>query len=377
MFPAKSWVEISRTAYASNVRTIESRLGEGVALCAVVKANAYGHDTISTVTLAQEAGVNHFGVDSIDEAIEVRKRAPESTIFVLGYTVPQRFRDVIVHNLVQTLYTSESIAALAQEARRQQGRALVNIKLETGTNRQGVLPSNLKSILADIERNADAIDLTSISSHFSSSEDLSKQPITHEQNQRFVQLTNVVERFGFTPRYKHISCSASALLYPETHHTMVRAGLTQFGLWPSEAVRKSLLGQMELAPVLTWKARIAQIKDVPTGEPVGYGQSFIGDRPLRIAIIPIGYYDGYTRLFKDKAHMLIKGQKCRVIGNICMNMCMIDISAVPNVHQGDPVTLIGRDGHNQISVEDLAQWMGTVNYEIPTMIKAHIPRVIV
>ena len=377
MVPAKSWIEIDRAAYTENLHAIESRLKDGVTLCVVVKANAYGHDTATIVDLALAQGVRHFGVDSIDEAIVVRKRSADAIIFILGYTVCERLTDVVAYETIQTVYTGRSISLLAEEARRQQMIAQVNLKVETGTNRQGVGESDLKHLLADIERNRDVLSLVSVSSHFSSSEDLSKSEVTVEQNARFSNALGVIERFGFEPMYKHISCSASTLLYPETQHTMVRVGLAQYGLWSSEALKQALLGHVELTPVLSWKARIAQIKDVPTGVPIGYGQSFIGDRPLRIAIIPVGYYDGYTRLFKNKAYVLVKGQKCRVIGSICMNMCMVDVSAVPGIQEGDIVTLLGRDSMNIVRADDLAQWMGTINYEIPTMIKSHLPRVVV
>jgi alanine racemase len=371
MYPAKSWIEIDARAYEQNLRAIESRLKTGVILCVVVKANAYGHDTATMVGLAQQNGVTHFGVDSIDEAIEVRKQTSTANIFVLGYTIPERMDDIISYNLIQ------SVLALADVARTRQATAKISIKIETGTQRQGVGERDLKSLLADVERQGSALNLISVSSHFSCSEDLSKQSVCDDQNELFNEAIEEMARFGFAPTYQHISCSASTLLYPEVHHSMVRVGLIQYGLWPSQELRRKLLSNVELTPVLSWKARIAQVKDIPSGTPVGYGQSFVSDRPLRIAVIPVGYHDGYTRLLKGKSHMIVKGQKCRVIGNICMNMCMIDISAVADVKQDDEVTLLGRNGLNQITAADFADWMGTINYEVPTMIKAHLPRVVI
>lgn len=375
--PSKSWIEIDARAYEHNVRAIESRLAKDVTLCAVVKANAYGHGTATMVRLASITDVNVFGVDSIDEAIDVRKQAPSATIFVLGYTVAERLNDVITYNLIQTVYTSGGIRALADAARAQQSTALLNLKIETGTQRQGVGDRDLKSLLADIERASSAVRLIGVSSHFSSSEDLTKELVCTHQNEQFEQALWEIKRFGFTPTYTHISCSASTLLYPHVQHSMVRVGLIQYGLWPSQELRRHLLSVIELKPVLSWKARIAQVKDIPSGTPVGYGQSFVSDRPLRIAIVPVGYHDGYTRLLKGKAYMLVKGQKCRVIGNICMNMCMIDVSAVADVKRDDVATLLGRDGLNQVTADDLAEWIGTINYEVLTMIKAHLPRIVV
>ncbi|MBT4857344.1 alanine racemase [Candidatus Uhrbacteria bacterium] len=377
MHPAKSWIQIDARAYAQNLRTIESRLKPGVTLCAIVKANAYGHDIATMVRLAKASGVDHFGVDSIDEAIIVRNTAPDATIFVLGYTVAERMPDIITHNLIQTIYDEQTVKNLADAALAQQSTAQLNIKIETGTQRQGVGDRNLKSLLAEIERQTSAVNLVSVSSHFSSSEDLSKEQVVEDQNAIFSKALEEIQRFGFTPKYKHISCSASTLLYPSAHHNLVRIGIAQYGLWPSVELRRELLSSTELTPVLSWKARIAQVKDIKSGTPVGYGQSFVSDRPLRIAVIPVGYYDGYPRSLKNKAYMLVKGQKCNVIGNICMNMCMIDVSAVADVKRDDIATLVGRDGLNQITLDDLATFTSTINYESVTTIKSHLPRIVV
>lgn len=376
---AKTWVEIDAGAYKANLDALRSLLNKDVAFCAVVKANAYGHDTATIVKLAKENGVELFGVDSIDEAIDVRRADADGSIFIVGYTVPERMKDVLTYRCVQTVYTEDMVRGLAQAAREARGTAQVNLKVETGTQRQGVSFRDLKHVLAAIEKEGEALELVGISSHFSSSELVDKPEITFEQCERFKEAVRETKQFGFTPKYEHISCSASTLVHSSTHENMVRVGLAQYGLWPAEEVKRSgEVGShgLTLKPILSWRTRIAQVKDVSAGTPIGYDQAFVSDRPMRIAILPVGYHDGYLRNLKKKAHVLIKGQRCPVIGNICMNMCIVDVSAVGGVAQDDIATLVGIDGMNRITIEDLAGWLETIVYEVPTLIKPHLPRVV-
>lgn len=376
---AKTWVEISTSAYKNNLNVLKSLLAKDVTFCAVVKANAYGHGLAEIVGIAKYNGVNHFAVDSIDEAIQVRKLCPEAVIFILGYTVPERLKEVVAHNFIQTVYQNETVQILGREATDQNRRALINIKIETGTQRQGIEIKNLKILLATIERERGLVECVGISSHFSSSEMTEREAVTKNQNQIFEEAIEITRRFGFNPKYIHISCSASGFLYPEAHHTMVRFGLSQYGMWPSDDVKKKMLlgsRNVELQPILTWKTRIAQIKDIGPATPVGYCQRFVSDRPMRTAILPVGYFDGYRRALNN-GFVLLHGQKCKILGNICMNMMIVDVSSIGQAKVDDEVTLLGRDGMNQITAEDLANSTVTINYEITTSINPLIPRKVI
>lgn len=377
---SKTWVEIDAQAYKNNINAIRSLLQPEVTFCAVVKANAYGHGLEQIVQIALQEKIQHFAVDSIDEAKIIRGLSREAIIFILGFTPHARLPEVIDLNCIQTVYDEDTVRYLGNAAAHLQKQAYVSVKCETGTQRQGIDERGFKHLLAAISKQRPNIELVGLASHFSSSEEVTRPHITQEQMSRFAYYQSECKQFGLLPIFEHISCSASTLLYPPTHLSLVRIGLAQYGLWPSDGVKVQKSNNQpsfKLKPVLTWKTRIAQIKDVASGTPIGYDQTFISDRPMRIAILPIGYADGFVRRLSHQAHVLIKGQKCRILGNICMNMCITDVSALPQLKPGDPVTLLGRDGMHEITAEDHARWSHTINYEVVTRISLALPRIIV
>lgn len=375
----KTWIEINTQAYKDNICTLKSLLSEGVIFCSVLKADAYGHGLPQMLKLALGQDITYFAVDSIDEARIIRTISSQAQIFILGYTVSERLIEVVKLNCIQTVFDAETITQLAHHASELKTKAFVNIEIETGTRRLGADQKAIRSILFTLQKEQKKIICLGISSHFSSSELVSEPNITYAQDVAFCDAIKRMQQFDICPTYKHISCSASTLLYKSTHHNMVRVGLAQYGLWPSDDVRKKIiLGQkhIDLKPILSWKTRIAQIKDIGSGVPVGYDQTFISDKPMRIAVLPVGYFDGYSRLLCN-SHVLIHGQKCQIIGTICMNMMMVDISAIGQAKQDDIATLIGRDGMNQISADLLSQYSNTINYEITTRIQSSLPRICV
>jgi len=372
----KTWIELDIKNYIQNLNQLRATLNPNVNFCAVFKANAYGHGLRPLLPICYEQGVRDIGVDNIDEAIIARELAPLARIWILGYTSPERFDDVVGNDCIQTIYDCTQIELLGQSAHRLKRSAKISIKIETGTQRQGMAPSALPFILAAIEKERGSVTCVGIGSHFSSAELTSKEKITQLQNIAFENALLKADALGFKDFCSHISGSASALLYPSTHHNMVRVGLAQYGLWPSDEVRKLVIvkkNAFELKPVLTWKTRVAQIKDIATGTPVGYDQTFISDRPMRLAILPVGFFDGYCRSCRN-LHVLIHGQKCPIVGTICMNMMIVNVSTVGQIKVHDTVTLLGRDGMNQITAEEIASNSGTINYEVVTRIGSHLPR---
>lgn len=373
----KTWVEISRGAMEKNIASLRSFLLPNVEFCAVLKANAYGHDLRIVANICRDAGVSVFAVDSIDEAIIVRDVVPTCTIIVLGYTVPERIADVLRIDAVQVVSDPEHLIRLVDDARTRHIPARISIKIETGLHRQGVTMRALEHMLEIVRGAGEWIRFEGISSHFANAEDVGN-PTNAQQIALFTHAIAMVHAYGFSPHYQHIACSAAALTIPESQGTTARFGITLYGLWPSKEVKRSVvLGRqnIELEPVLSWKTRIAQVKDVPPGGAIGYGGTHVANRPLRIAVLPVGYYDGYDRALSNCGEVLVKGRRCPVLGNVCMNMTMIDVSAVPSVAAGDDVTLLGRDGMHGISADDLAARIGTVNYEIVTRINPLLPRI--
>lgn len=374
----RTWIELDQSAIAHNTQHLATLLSPGVVHCAIVKSNAYGHGLVEMVTMLSNQGIGFFGVDSIDEAIDVRNSAPKAEILILGYTMNERLRDVVRINAIQTVANEDQLALLHEAANSAQTTARMSLKLETGTMRQGITKTQLPRVLMTIKQ-YQAIELTSVHSHFCQSEEREGEEFTYTQYNALAEHYETLRAQGLNPRYIHIASSAATTLFPDLQGNVARFGIMNYGLWPSEYVKHrnqiSPRG-IELKPVLSWRTRIVQIKDIPSGTTIGYGRTFVADRPMRIAVLPVGYYDGYKRLYRDQAEVLIHGQRCRVIGSICMNMMMVDVSQLPQVKRDDIATLLGRDGMHAIIAEDLAGWGKTINYEVTAQISSHLPRII-
>ncbi len=377
---AKTWVEVSSSALAANITTLRSILEPGVSFCAVVKANAYGHGLKEVVRVALKEGITLFAVDSIDEAVTVRALAPAVDIFILGYTVRERLEDVVRARCIQTIYDSETLMALSEAGRAVGTRALLNLKIETGLHRQGMDRREMVAVLDQIKKVKDWVTVIGIGSHFASAEDIDRPEPTVRQTEYFQEVVEYLRTQGIEAPYTHIACSAAGLVYPPTHASMVRFGIACYGLWPSVAVRRTvILGRrrIDLQPVLSWKTTVAQVKNLSPGDAVGYAASYIANRPMRIAVLPVGYYDGYDRGLSNRGEVLIHGVRCPVLGTVCMNMLMIDVSHVPGISSGDVVTLLGRDGMHVVAADDIADRLGSINYEIVTRINPLLPRLVV
>lgn len=374
----KTWVEISESAFSHNVGSLRSLLSPETAFCAVLKANAYGHDLAAMARLCAGQGIDHIAVDWIDEAHLVRSVTPNATVFILGWTPDERVEEVVEQGFVQTIYDADALHLLALAAAKLGKKAFVSLKVETGLFRQGLAPRNLEQLLDECVRLRDTIDVVGVGSHFASAEEPTHAANTHQIH----AFTGAIERVrgrGYDPRYLHIACSAAAMTNPLSRFTMVRFGIALYGLWSSAELRRTVvLGKhpVDLHPVLSWRSTIAQIKDVPSGSPIGYGGTHITNRPIRMAIVPVGYFDGLDRRLSNRGEVIVRGRKCSILGIVCMNMCMVDVSAVPQVHRGDTVTLIGRDGMHGITADDIASTMGTIHYEVVTGINPLLPRML-
>ncbi|MBI5370230.1 alanine racemase [Candidatus Uhrbacteria bacterium] len=374
----RTWIEIDEQALVTNIKTLRS-LSEGARFCAIVKANAYGHGLKEVAQIVSRVGVTAFGVDHIDDAILLRERFPSALIIVLGYTLFERFGDAVHHNIELTLYDKEGIAHAERMAASAATLLRVHLKLETGTTRQGVMSEDMLDLLLELKR-CSHVQISGVSTHFANIEDTSDPQYASEQFSRFLAGIEQIRTEGFDPEHIHCACSAAVLVYPQTHQTLVRPGIALYGLWPSALVEQTVRKQnisCDLRPVLRWKTRIAQVKSVRTGTPVGYGLTVRMKQRSRVGILPVGYWDGYDRSLSGVGEVLVSGQRCPVLGRICMNMMMIDVSNVPKVEKEQPVTLIGVDGRHEISAAELAMKAQTIPYEIVSRINAILPRVVV
>ena len=373
----KTWIEISGDNLHHNINQFRACVGDAVKVAAVVKSNAYGHGLVE-VAKAVEEQADFFGVDSVDEAISLRRAEIGKPILILGYTMLTRLAEVVENGFHQVVSGFETLEALAKIASANKP-ALVHLKIETGTSRQGIWSANLLKFLEFIKANPQ-IQLAGMSTHFANVEDTTDHSYARAQLKVFQEAVATTEGFGFKNFIKHTACSAAALVFPEARFDMIRLGISLYGLWSSDATKVSArqigLTNFVLKPCLTWKTRIAQIKDLPAGTNVGYGCTEKVNVSTKIAILPVGYWDGYDRGLSSVGNVLICGQRCRVLGRVCMNMTIVDVSHVEHVQLEDEVVLLGQQGREEITAEEMARKCQTINYEVVTRINPVIKRVI-
>lgn len=375
----KTWVEIDERALTRNIDMLRTMLTPGARFCACVKANAYGHGMTEVARIAARAGVDAFAVDNIDEALALRSLLPSALVIVLGYTMRDRLAEAVSSDIHLTMYDRESILAFESVAAQRAKTAFMHLKVETGTSRQGVLPDQLNDILYELGR-CTHLSLAGVSTHFANVEDTTDTRYANQQFALFQQCVGVIRDAGFNPEWVHCACSAAIILYPDTHGTLVRGGLSMYGMWSSDLTEQTARRHnvaVELAPVLTWKTRIAQVKSLPAGTPVSYGLTETLRRNSRIAVLPVGYWDGYDRGLSSIGEVLINGTRCKVVGRVCMNMTMVDVSAVPQVEPEQEVVLLGQSGRFAVTAEEMATRLGTINYEVVTRINPLLPRIVV
>jgi alanine racemase len=374
------WVELERGAPDHNLRELRKCTAPGTKMCAVVKANAYGHGVVPMLSMLESA--DWFGVNSLEEGLEIRALGEKRPVLVLGHVPLAALGEAVAHELDLTLYNLESLEALARLDREQRGGrpVRVHLKVETGTGRQGILPGEIEAFAARLRSVAGA-ELVGVCTHFANIEDTLNHGYAEKQIAQFQRARQILKGLGLEPPLAHTASTAAGILFPETHHSLVRAGIGVYGLWPSrETYLSALLGHRpvpQLRPVLSWKTRIAQLKSLPEGSFVGYGCTYKTTRATRLAVLPVGYADGYDRALGNTAHVLVRGKRAAVVGRVSMNMCMADVTDIPQARLEDEVVLLGGSGEERISAETLATWAGTINYEVVTRISPLLERRVV
>ena len=373
-------VEISRSALVHNIREFRRIVGRKRLFLAVVKANAYGHGLVETSAIAVAEGVDWLGVNSVEEGVALREEGIGVPVLVLGYAPLGVLEEAAARDLRLTVYNRETVRRLAALAARSGRTVRLHVKVETGTWRQGVVPKDLAAFVRDIRKHQGLV-VEGLSSHFANIEDTTKHDYPRLQLDCYRTACRELEAAGVSVPMKHMSCTASTILFQEPEFNLARVGIGLYGLWPSkETYLSSVLEKKappSLRPVLSWKARIAQIKKVPSGAFVGYGCTYRTTRPTVLAVIPVGYYDGYDRRLSNAAHVLVKGRRAPVRGRVAMDFFMADVTDIPGVKLEDEATLLGADGRERIAAEDLASLAGTIGYEILARINPLIPRIVV
>lgn len=375
-----SWIEIDAEAFRHNLSVFRRRLPSGSRLLLVVKANAYGHGLAPITQLASREAVDQLGVHSIEEAATVRAEGWRGPVLLMGPLHHLRVDALLDLQLEPTITELHVLDHLESAAVRRGITVPCHLKLETGTHRQGVMEEDVPSFL-DRFRTARAVRLHGLSTHFANIEDTTDHRYAEEQLSRFRSLVASIESSGFSGLTLHTACTAALLTLPATCFDLVRLGIGAYGLWPSrETLASTRTGSgeaVQLRPVLTWKCRIGSLKWTPAGAYVGYGCSYRAVRRTRLAILPIGYADGYDRALSDLAHVILRGQRAPVLGRICMNITLVDASDAPEVALEDPVTLLGREGSERVDAERLAAWADTIPYEVVSRLSPGLPRIVV
>ena len=367
--------EIDLTAFRHNLQNLRKYLDPQTRIMAVVKADAYGHGAVPCARIAVESGAaNYLGAGVIEEGIELRENGLNAPILILGSIFPDEAEDLVRHNLATILCTQPLAQALSKEAEKQDKTVSVHIKVDTGMNRLGISPENLPALLDQV-RNLKNLKIEAVSTHFSSAddEDLS---VTQAQLEEFQTALTILQKEGGHTPIVHCANTSALFKFPESHFNMVRPGLILYGVLPSPSLRPVIdQGENPFQPVMQWKSQIILLKPIAKNQPVSYSGSFTTQRDSLIATLPIGYADGLHRMLSNKMDVLIRGRRAPQVGNICMDMILIDVTDIPDVQAGDEVVIFGRQGDEMISVEELAVKGKTIPYEILCSVSKRVPRI--
>ena len=363
-----AWAEIDLAALRYNYEAIKGNIRGGARLCAVVKADAYGHGAIPAARVALEAGAAYLAVATVGEAEELRRAGFTVPILLLGLVLPESAREIVDLDVTQAICALPLAEAISREAVRQGKTAKVHLKVETGMGRIGISPEAAGALAAAVAALPN-LEIEGVFSHFATA-DARDKSYAKEQLARFLAALAAIEAAGVHPAIRHIAESAAILEMPEAHFDMVRAGIIQYGLWPSAEVTHPIA----LCPVMKLCAKVVFVKEIEAGESIGYGRAFVARRKSRIATLPIGYADGYIRAYGKEGVVSFDGARAPIAGRVCMDQVMVDVTDLPRVKEGSTAVLFG---DATITADDAARWLDTINYEVTCLVAPRVPRVYV
>lgn len=372
------WAEIDLNAISHNVRELRRITHPNARLLAAVKANAYGHGIIEVARQVLKSGADSLGVARIGEGIRLREAGIDAPVLVFGYSPPSEAARLYEFDLIQTVYSYETARALSDTASSLDIKNNIHLKVDTGMGRLGLLPDSRRaapahSAVEEVKSIAglSGLKLEGIFTHFATA-DWADKSYAEQQFQIFSKFLDQLHHAGIKFSVRHAANSGAIIDMPQTHLDMVRAGISIYGLYPSDEIDKS---RIKFLPAMSLKARIVHLKKVPAGFMVSYGITHETKKPTTIATIPIGYGDGFSRLMSSNGDMLVHGQRAPIIGRVCMDLTMIDVGHIPEVEIGDEVVIFGRQGSASISADEIARFTDTINYEVVTRISDRVPRV--
>jgi len=360
---------VDRAAIKSNYFELKKSIAKDVEMLAVVKANAYGHGAVEAAKTLEHAGCNFFGVAMCEEGVELREAGVKSAVIILGGIYPNQIRDVIEYDLTPVIFDIETARRIDSLAGKTGKRIKVHIKIDTGMGRLGLLSYQVVPFFKTMKGLAN-LEVDGILSHFAEADEEDKEFSTEQLN-LFMRIIKAVHDIGFNPRLTHIANSAAIVKHADSHFNLVRPGIMLYGAYPAG----HMIEKIDLKPALRLVTQIVHIKQAPKGFSVSYGRKYITKKDSIVAAIPIGYGDGYPRSLSNKGEVLIRGQRAKVAGAICMDITMLDVTHIKGVEQGDEAVLIGKQGDDKITVDELAEKAGTISYEILCGISSRVPRI--
>ncbi len=375
-FLRRTWAQINLDALENNIVQIKSLLQPGTKLCATVKADCYGHGYAFTASTMCEAGADWFAVSNLAEALQLRRVGISKPVLILGYTPPDKVRELVYNDISQAVFSYDYAAALSGEAVKAGVTVNAHIKIDTGMTRIGLLYHDSvenASVIAEAERicRLPAIEPEGIFTHFAQADTPEGELFTRIQYELFCTAVDSLKQLGIEFSIRHCSNSAAILNYPEMNFDMVRAGIILYGHYPSKYVRRPI----KLLPVMELKTVVSMIKEIPAETPVSYGGTYMSTSPRMTATVPIGYADGYPRRISNKMYMLVNGKKAPILGNVCMDQTVIDVTGIDGVREGTQITVFGSDNGAFLDVGEIADSAGMINYEILCALSRRVPRV--
>jgi len=374
---------LSQSALVNNIDFIRSQIGTDVRISSVVKGNAYGHGIRQFVPMVEKAGIDHFSVFSANEASAVKESAenhPE--IMIMGWLDNAELEWAVKSGISFWIFDPERLDHAIAISKKSKQKARIHLEIETGMNRTGLDDTELEYVIKTVLDNAAYLDLEGICTHYAGAESISNFVRVHRQISRFNKTYKKITQLGLKPKIRHTASSAAAMSYPRTRMDMVRIGIMQYGLWPSvESLIQYLHGKSynhdPLSRVIAWKSKVMSLKNVQQGEFVSYGTTYLATEPKRIAVVPVGYSHGYSRMLSNQGRVLIRGQRIAVIGMVNMNMFIADVTNIPEVKIGDEVVIIGRQEDLEISVASFSEISAQVNYELLARLPMNTSREVV
>lgn len=364
-----TFCSINLEALRWNFRQVRKKVGPQVKILSVVKADAYGHGATKVAKILAASGSDGFGVATLEEGIELREGGIRSPVLILAGFYPAQLEQLLINKLTPVVCEMDGLCRLEVLARRRGVSLKFHLKIDTGMGRIGFPASGVDSWLPEVSE-LKALKLEGVFSHFSHAENVGG---SYSQNQ-LALFRRVIQRLrgaGYDPPLIHLANSAAVITLPSAHFTMVRPGLMLYGIHPCPEMAE----KVSLKPVLSWRSRILQLKRLPKGSSISYGQTFVTQRESLIATLPVGYADGFHRLLSNRGAVLVREERAPIVGRVCMDLTMIDVTDIRGVQQGDEVVLLGKQGADQISADEMARWAETISYEIFTSISARVPRI--